>query len=131
MTSYPQLKTPLIEWDERAGRAWAFVLRASARVGGYQDVMFEDLRIQAGVVACGGWLALCRSEATQHAVLWRRFLQGYRRAAWGETLPRHTVLPGAHHPTGRGPVVLRQASAWRENNPLHVCSPQKITNRQT
>ena len=131
MRGYPQLKTPEIEEDAQALRGWAFVLRAAAGIGGYRDVVFEDSRIHAGVVACGGWLVLCRSESVQHAVLCRRFVQGYRRAEHGEPRSGPAVLHGAHHPTGGSPVVLRRVSAWRENNPLHVCSAQMITNRQT
>jgi hypothetical protein len=125
MMSYPQRKTALIG-DVGASRGWEFALRAAASIGGYRDVVFADSRVHAGVAACGGWVALCRSESLQHAVLRRRFLQGYRRVARGDVVACPAVLCGDHHRPGAVPVVLRNGETpplSRNHNRCAVFSP--------
>lgn len=62
---------------DRAALAWGKAIDAASRVGGYQDVVFDDAAIHAVIEDLGGWPKFCRSEAKDMSYLQHRFCQSY------------------------------------------------------
>lgn len=62
---------------DRAALAWGKAIDAASRVGGYQDVVFDDPAIHATVEDLGGWPKFCRTEAKDLSYLQHRFCQSY------------------------------------------------------
>lgn len=63
--------------DERAAEAWAAVLWAMRKAGGY-PVKFEDGAVGAAIVSMGGWLRLCDSRESDLPHLRREFMSAYK-----------------------------------------------------
>jgi hypothetical protein len=63
---------------DRSLMAWGKLQDASARVGAYQDVVFDDPAIHCAVEDLGGWLTVCRAQLAELSHMERRFCQSYK-----------------------------------------------------
>lgn len=64
--------------ETNALRAWTKVEQAIRRVGGYQDVVFDDPIIHAVISDMGGWVSLCSVTEDELPFRAREFMQRYR-----------------------------------------------------
>lgn len=66
--------------EDRAARAWEFVLRAVATVGVYKSPDFSDPLTNATIATLGGWVYMCDLEGEKFSKWFRMdFLKTYQR----------------------------------------------------
>lgn len=83
---------------DRAALAWGKAIDAASRVGGYQDVVFDDAAIHAAIDDLGGWPKFCRSETKDLSYLQHRFCQSYGAYADRGTFDYPRRLAGDRSP---------------------------------
>lgn len=85
--------------EDQGVAAWAKVHDAMARVGAYQDVVFDNPLVHAVIHDMGGWPRLCRTEVADLSYSQHRFLETYRSLAQrGLSGGYPRVLPGERSP---------------------------------
>lgn len=75
--------------SDSAAMAWAKVEHAIRRVGGYEDVAFDDLVIHRCIEDMGGWMRLCSTEEKELPFRARDFQSLYRGFALRREIPHY------------------------------------------
>lgn len=117
---------------DRGMQAWAKVLEAIQRVGGYRSLAFDDPIIHVVIEAMGGWSGLCvtpKDEMQFRAAEFAKRYRGYAEIGGVETFPAYLVGRSEAQNNLNGfkseaPVLIGNAEAAAKVVALGSASPR-------